>query len=296
MSDSAKRWIEYYQATGKDFMMLRGTLWTVYQRMVVPEGPDCRDFTISPSEQQMLLSHFKNAVLVRYTDGFQPPAENAPWYSVTCPKFLDLGDYTSHFRNMIRKGLKNCVVGMADAEYIAAHGYEVYMAAFAKYKGTRLPNISRNEWQRRILITKDYPDIIHYWSVFVDKKLAAYSTNMIFDTTEAAYTAIKFHPDFLKAYPSYALFFKMNEYYLQERSFDYVNDGSRSIKHDTNVQEFLVQKFGFRRTPTHLYVCYRPWVSAALSIPGFAKRWLRKTVRAYGILCTMDDARTRTAS
>ena len=292
-----ERLAEHHRATGNGFMRAGGAIWSVYQRMIVPEGPVCRDYTISPIQQQTLLSHFRKALLVRYTDGFHAPAEDSPpWYAVTCSRFLDLGDYTSHFRSMIRRGLKNCVVSKVDAEYVAAHGYDVYMAAYAQYKGATVPSISRDEWKRRMLINTDYPDLRNYWAVLVDKQLAAYSENIIFDTTEAAYSTVKCHPAFLKAYPSYALFFKMNEYYLRERSFAYVSDGFRSIRHNTNVQDFLIQKFGFQRTATNLYVRYRPWVSAAMSIPRFAKRWLGTLVPQYASLCALDEARRRTKS
>ena len=192
---------------------------------------------------------------------------------------------------MIRRGLKNCVVSKVDADYIAAHGYNVCMAANAKHKGAVIPNTSRNEYKRNMLLRRDYPDIVDYWVVYVGKQLAAYSSNLIFDTTEASYTEIKLHPDFLKAYPSYALFFKMNDYYLREHSFDYVNDGFRNIGHETKVQNFLIQKFGFQRTPTNLYIHYRPWVKAALCLPGFAKRWLGNRFPQYANLCVLDNAR-----
>ena len=48
----------------------------------------------------------------------------------------------------------------------------------------------------------------------------------------------------------------MNEYYLKEMNFDYINDGARSISHETNIQEFLIKKFKFRKAYCKLNVIY----------------------------------------
>jgi hypothetical protein len=85
----------------------------------------------------------------------------------------------------------------------------------------------------------------------------------------------------------------MNRYYLQEQSFACVNNGFRSIAHNTNIQDLLIDYFGFRQIPTNLYVSYRPWLAAALSLPAWAKQWLGKYVHQYASLCRLDEARTR---
>ena len=90
---------------------------------------------------------------------------------------------------------------------------------------------------------RDFEDIIHYWGVFHDNNLIAYSENLSFDDIEVAYSTIKFHPNFLKLYPSYALIYKMNEFYLKNKRFRYVNDGWRIIFHQSNIQSFLEKIF-----------------------------------------------------
>ena len=70
------------------------------------------------------------------------------------------------------------------------------------------------------------------------------------------YSTIKFHPQYLKYYSSYALFYTMNRYYLAERKLKYVNDGARNLVHKTNVQDFLITKFGFRKAYCKLHIEY----------------------------------------
>lgn len=88
--------------------------------------------------------------------------------------------------------------------------------------------------------------------------MIAFAQNIIYEKTEADYTLIKLHPAYLKYYPAYALIYKMNEYYLAQQGFQYVNDGFRSILHETGIQDFLIKKFGFEKAPTGLHVYYRP--------------------------------------
>lgn len=86
--------------------------------------------------------------------------------------------------------------------------------------------------------------------------MIAYSSNTVNDDI-VNYITIKFHPEYLKLYPSYALFYEMNRYYINELGLKYVNDGARSIAHDTNIQGFLIQKFNFRKAYCKLNIIYR---------------------------------------
>ena len=89
--------------------------------------------------------------------------------------------------------------------------------------------------------------------------MIGYSQNRISEDY-CDYSTIKFHPNYLNLYPSYALFFTMNQYYLNERKFKYVNDGARSISHDTNIQSFLIDKFKFRKAFCKLNISYHPMI------------------------------------
>ena len=58
----------------------------------------------------------------------------------------------------------------------------------------------------------------------------------------------------------------MNQYYLNDRKFRYVNDGARSISHDTNIQSFLIQKFRFRKAYCRLHIVYSKRVKLLISL------------------------------
>jgi len=58
----------------------------------------------------------------------------------------------------------------------------------------------------------------------------------------------------------------MNSYYLKDRGLSYVNEGTRSILHATNVQSFLIDKFKFRKAYCRLHIQYHPLVKLIVFI------------------------------
>ena len=53
----------------------------------------------------------------------------------------------------------------------------------------------------------------------------------------------------------------MNQYYLEEKKLKYVCDGSRTITEHSNIQEFLMHNFKFRKAYCRLsFVNARKWV------------------------------------
>jgi len=261
---SLERFCEYYECTGQRFEVLNGVLWREYNRMIVPLAPVSQNCSITKSDADLLLRKFRSAVLVRATCGFSE-RQYGDWYAVICTHFTDLNDLKAKNRSEIKRGLRNCKVLMVDASFIGENGFDVYVSAFERYRGVRKPQISRDEYKQRILSTKRFDDIIQYWAVFYESELIGYSENYIFDNVEVNYSSVKFQPRYLSLYPSYALFYTMNKFYLGEQGFKYVNDGFRSIRHQTNIQKYLIEKFGFERAYLGLQVFYRWYVKFGIN-------------------------------
>ena len=290
-----ERFAEYYRRLGFHGQVVDGTLWLEEHRMIFPLGPASLSYVIPKSTAKELLSSSRKAVLVRFTDGFGGHGTTGKWYAVICRQFLDLSQYNSKNRNQIKKGLEQCAVKKVDAEYLARSGYDVYLAARTRYAediGSIRPKAA-GQFKDDILVAKDFDDVIDFWGVFHRDALVGYALNHRYGSTEVAYSSMAFHPEYFKFYPAYALIYQMNEYYLRDQSFAYVNDGYKNVGHKTNIQDLLIHKFGFRKTPTNLFVRYRPWLAAALWIPRFAKQWLSNRSPKYATLCALDDARTR---
>ena len=104
-----------------------------------------------------------------------------------------------------------------------------------------------------------------------------------------------FRPAALRQCVAYALFYEMHRHYLEERKFDYVSDGARSISHDSSIHDFLMSKFGYRKAYANLHVVYKPWLYMAvrLAFPfrEFIARFNLDPLKKVSILLRQEDIR-----
>jgi len=76
-------------------------------------------------------------------------------------------------------------------------------------------------------------------------------------------SVIKYNPNYLKYYSSYILIYYVLDYYLNQKKYDIVLNGTRSIAHNTNMQQFL-EKFGFKKQYCKLNIVYSPTFKIAV--------------------------------
>ena len=250
------RFMELFERRGEAATVVRGAIFKPYSGMVVPFGPADADYSLSDDEASRALRSLGGTVL-RTTTGFRPAAAVDDWYAVICRSFSPVDSVSSsNTRSKLRRALRNCEVRRISADEVATAGYEVYRRAFERYTGADSP-VARDRFEPHHLVTGDFDDIVEHWGVYCDGELAGYASNYVFGNTEAAYSTLKFHPDHLRKYSSYALFHRMNEHYLGEGRVSYVNDGFRSILHGTELQPFLEHNFAFEKAYVGIDAFYR---------------------------------------
>ena len=226
--------------------------WRRYNGALIP---------LSPPHVQIDTTHIEDKIndtgvyFARWTSNFDCLEKTNFWFVVNDSP-IQLENYSSNTRSKIRRGLRNCDVRIVDKATIVNQGYEVYKQAFNRYN-TYLIAKDYNEFRNEIVSLSEK---WQFWGVFFQGTMIAYSQNKIFDNC-CDYSTIKFHPDYLSRYSSYALFYTMNQYYLNDNNFKYVNDGARSLSHETNIQEFLIQKFKFRKAYCVMHIMYNNKVS-----------------------------------
>ena len=221
--------------------------WKRYNGALVPIRPP---HIKTNAKNLALLIKLENVFLARWVTDFDQKTETEFWY-VICDKNLGINDYSINTRSKIRRGLKNCDVMKITKQEIIENAYEVYKNAFLKYTTYSTCKSRINFTQEIELLGADW----EFFGVYYKGKLIAYCMCSLMDGT-CNYSTIKFHPKYLKYYSSYALFYIMNRYYLSERKLKYVNDGARNLVHMTNVQDFLISKFGFRKAYCKLHIEY----------------------------------------
>ncbi len=243
-------------------MECNGIKWHHYHGALVPDVAPHIAHNPTGQDQKFLLKKSK-AYFLRWHSSFDTKQETAFWHVIKSAP-CNLQELSKNTRNQVRKGLKNCTIRRVCPSQLAEAGYEVYRKAMESYE-TDLRIMEKIEFQnilKEMALLKDY----EFWGAWdLEDHLVAYAQNKIQDHS-CNYQVIKLDPKYLKLYAGYALIYSMNLHYLNERKVLYVNDGAKSIRHDTGVQNFLIQKFRFRKAYSHLHVSYVPLIGIAIRI------------------------------
>ncbi|UFS62402.1 GNAT family N-acetyltransferase [Sulfurimonas sp. HSL-3221] len=243
-------------------IMLNGIPWVDYQGTLIPDTAPHTRVELSDTEARDLLRR-TGAYFIRWVSDFDCAHETAFWHVIKDGESR-LEALSGNTRHNVRRGLKRCTIRQTDAETVASQGYAAYSKAFAKYE-TFIEPQSEVLFAQSILGLKVDPQW-EFWGVWNDEgRMIAYSMNKIQEGA-CLYKTTKFDPEYLRLYPSDALFFTMNSHYLNERGLRYIDDGARSISHETNIQEYFIQKFHFRRAYCRLNIIYSPKVHLAVTL------------------------------
>ncbi|MBT3612575.1 MAG: hypothetical protein HN522_06525 [Flavobacteriales bacterium] len=227
--------------------------WRKYQGVLVSaKAPHQEIFT------QGLNSEIKknNAFFARWITNFDCKKELDFWYLIQDKK-MEINDYSSNTRNQIRKGLKNFEIRKITLDKMIESAYVIYKTVFQLYN-------TANKIKSLQEFNDDLLPAFDYWGVYRNNMLVGFAQNRVFDDC-CDYSTIKILPIYAKEYPFYALFYTMNNYYLAEQKLRYVTDGTKSISHQTNIQEFLVKKFKFRKAYCYLHIKYNPFFGLMVS-------------------------------
>ena len=228
--------------------------WRKYNGALIPQQPPHIEIN---ADEKDILQRIENdkAYFARWTTDFDCNKQTEFWH-VICDKFTSIENLSRNTRNNVRRGLKRCVIEKVDNKFVIENCYSVYKAAFDNYHGHLSP-ISNKEFEQEYSFYHE-ANIWDFWVVYEKEtnQIIAYTRNKV-EYNQCELCTTKFHPKFLrKFYPSEALFYTMNNYYLNKKNFKYINDGARSISHETNIQEFLIQKFRFRKAYCKLNIIY----------------------------------------
>lgn len=270
--------VKFCDRRGTRWYELNGVLWYVSREGILQAmEPAERDISVSATEVEYLRRKAR-AKMWRFSSGFVPyPTE---WWHVICTKFLPPEVLTAKLRSQVLRGLRNCSAYRVDADFLMARGYTVHLNALKRYD-TAGNGGSEEQFREFVGASRGLDDTFHWWGVFVGNMLAGYAQVTVMGDVEAAYAKMRLDPQFFGYYTSYALVHRMNEYYLGDERVRYANDGTRSIRHDTNFQEFLQKKFGFNRAYSRLHVGYCPAIAGVTALAYPFRRLVPSGCRAF---------------
>ena len=229
-------------------------IWRSYHGALIPWTPPHLGVNILRDEIYADIIKSKS-YFARWTTNFDTKTQSPFWYIINDKK-VDLENYSVNTRSKINRGFKKLAVKKVSKNELINEGYNVYLNAIKRYNVV-LNKISKKDFLDEINnLNKDW----EFWGVYSlsHNKMVAYSMNRIVDDY-CDYSTIKFDPSYLKDYSSYVLYYSMNKYYLNDCNFSYVNNGTRSISHQTNIHDFLIDKFFFRKAYCEMEIMYSPF-------------------------------------
>lgn len=201
----------------------------------------------------------QGGLMVRNTYDFDCPQETHFWNLIK-DQFGGLEELSGNTRNRVKKSLEALDFQLIDFELVQKSGYPILKATFEDYAVVDRPmNHQVFEDYLKHCQSKDY----EYWGVFdrTNGQFIGFCANRLWPEA-VEYGVIGILPEYKrnKTFPYYGLFYSMNRYYLEEKQLRYITDGSRSITHHSNIQEFLVEKFNFRKSYCKIKVYYKWWM------------------------------------
>jgi ribosomal protein S18 acetylase RimI-like enzyme len=247
--------------------------WLDYNGCMIPAFlPHCVPFIDPDSVGEAL--HLSGRLMVRWITGFGQLSQSEWWYILRKDPWNIEQVEDKKKRWMIRQGRKNFNVRPLTEAEILKYCALVAQLAASRYKGDSRVE-TQADFEKKVRAIQKYPGVAEYIGCFHEDQLVSFSENFIQDNA-VFLSVIRHDPAFLNKYSGYALIDWMLTEYLNERKFKYVLDGSRSIYHSTNIQDHLINVFGFTREYAKLNLVYAPWFGMLIKLLFPARRLVSK--------------------
>jgi hypothetical protein len=227
---------------------------------------------LEESEEKRLSTEEANALLkeqglmVRNTYDFDTKEETSFWFIVK-DHLEDISKLPFSARRNIRRALRFYNIKKINLNEFSEKALPIINSAQKSYK-VKSKVTSKKEFDKEIEQYKK-DDNKEFWIVErkSDNEAVAIAVNTI-KKDSCEYDTMRCKADALKdrTYPYYGLIYEMNNHYLGERKLRYVNDGSRTITEHSNIQDFLIHNFGFRKAYCRLKIHYKWWFNVVIKI------------------------------
>lgn len=214
------------------------------------------------------------------------------WYYIIKDEEEILDNYKGSKRKQIVKGLSNCDVKKIDCNVIKKFGFEI----FKKWNEGFGNSYSESDFISQLEYDEKSNNIkIDYFGIYTKEGLLiGYAKNYITDTLKkiAFYETIAYDPAFLEKNINYAVTHEMNKHYLNELKFDFITNGSRNLYHKTNIQDYLISKFNYRKAYCVMDIIYRKDIKILVNLLFPFRKFLRKIEKLDSLLLQEEIRRS----
>lgn len=226
--------------------------WKYYNHAAIP--------TSAPHEEPNLIAiqdgtiwHMEGKpLLARWVTDWDCDQDTGWWY-IICDSPYVFDNLSKSSRKNIRNALKNCEVKRISPVECADDLWRVFQEAtsrYSKYEMTTSEKCFKDQLKKN-------QSQCEYWGGYerVSGRLIGYKMCTVYDEW-VEFSVSKYAADYLKLRVSDALNTIVLDNYLNKQRKKYVSNGSRSIVHETNVQDYYQEHFNFRKAYCRLHITY----------------------------------------
>lgn len=225
---------------------------------------ESKEKLLSKDEADIILK--EKGLMVRNIYDFDTKDETEFWFIIK-DNFSELKELPQSTKTKIRRSSKIYNFKHSNKDFILNNCHDILVSREKSFDIKC--KITSKEAFSSMLDEYESENKIDYWIVENKEsgEVVAFSINRIKEKS-CDYDFMSCKPEALhdRSYPYYGLFYEMNRYYLQEKGFRYVCDGSRSITEHSNIQPFLIYNFKFRKAYCKLKVHYKWWFGVVVKL------------------------------
>jgi len=241
---------------GEMVLDIKGLPWMKYHGALIPAAAMPVYVDLACDEADLIVKKSK-ALFLRYTTG--PMTTPTNWWNIVC-RHYDFNSVSSNTRSKIRRGTRRLEIEQVSPDWLCRQGYECHVKCYQRYKHA-LPK-SKKEFESFLHSLREQ-SIFNVWACSKKGELLGYIICLVESNGVFMHT-IDITPAGLHDYAAYAMIHRILEYYVNEKGLP-VSNGSRSIAHETDMQDFL-RKLGFEREYAELHIIYRPDIKLIVSL------------------------------
>lgn len=229
--------------------------WYYYNHTMLPDSPPHESPDISSISDGSIWKS-NNAFLARWVTDFDCSYETNWWYIIKDKPF-DISELKAKRRYEITKGLRNFDVRIINPNVYIEELYGVQVKAFSAYPKKYRPDIDKDKFLKSVEKWNNYKVYGAFYTL--TGELCGYALlNQLSDIC-ADFCVLKTNPDFERFGLNAAIVAMVlddNKEFLS--CGGYITDGSRSINHETNFQDYLEKYFNFRKAYCKLNIEFNP--------------------------------------
>lgn len=234
-----------------------------YKRGLVNDDEYRKRHMLSINEIHSLRNEFPNALYIRNLYDFDCK-EETDYYCIVLDRFYDIDELPSKsVRKNLKQSLSTYTYRLVSKDEMLNLGYTIECEG-SKRIGI-LPRYTEDEFKS--FVESVYSTGGEFWVGFYTEtmepamyELVSVKTDYVIECSE------RLSYRFTKRNPTYGLNWTIAKYYLGERGYRFIEAGDRSLTEHSQVQDFLLNKFCFRKAYCRMQVWIHPFLRILLGM------------------------------